>query len=208
MKPQLLPIFPEPIVMYTDIGIEQDRLQRLYDRQEWRSTNSEDNPEYFLKISRNLKVLNDDRQLRDRFVEILNDYAETVMLYENKFHMTTSWFTNTEKNKISVLHNHGNSMFSAVYYFGSGDGEKAKITFERPSVSHLDLKPKAYNVLNGPSHVLEMANDTILIFPSYLKHKVNSHENDNVRKSLAMNFMPSGILGVGTNEIYLSASDA
>ncbi len=208
MKPQLLPIFPEPIVTYNDIGIEQDRLQRLYDRQEWKSTNSEDNPDYFLKISRNLKVLNEDWKLRDRFVDILNDYARNVMLYENKFHMTTSWFTKTEKNKISVLHNHGNSMFSAVYYFGLGDGENAKITFEKPTASQIDLKPKAYNVLNGPSYVFEMANDTILIFPSYLKHKVNRHENENVRKSLAMNFMPNGIVGVDTNEIYLSEPQA
>ncbi len=206
MKAQLLPIFPEPIVEYKNLGIDQDRIRSLYEQQSWVSTNPDDNPDYFLKISQNKRVLNDDKDLKSAFENVLNAYTREYMLYENRFYITTCWFTRTESNKISILHNHGNAMFSAVYYFGLPDQQKARITFERPVISQIDLKPKAYNVLNGPSHVFEMANDSLLIFPSYLKHKVNRHEDRDVRKSLAMNFLPQGVVGAGTNEINLIPS--
>ncbi len=205
MNAQLLPIFPEPIVEYKNIGADQAVLQRLYDSQEWKSTNPEDNAEYFLEISKNLKVLDADEKLRDLFVSVINEYVQKFMLYTNDFYLTTSWFTKTEKNKISVLHNHGNAMFCAVYYFGQPEGTKSKITFEKPVTSQFDVKPTAYNAINGPSYVFEMANDSLLIFPSYLKHKVNRHQNDHVRKSLAMNFLPRGVIGSDTNEVLLSA---
>ncbi len=205
MNAQLLPIFPEPIVEYKDIGVDLSRMQYLYDLQEWASTNPEDNAEYFLEISRNMNVLDQDQELKDLFVSIINEYAKKFMLFNNEFYLTTSWFTKTERNKISVLHNHGNAMFCAVYYFGSPDDTKSKITFEKPVTSQFDVKPSAYNAINGPSYVFEMGNDTLLIFPSYLKHKVNRHDNPYVRKSLAMNFLPRGVIGSGTNEVRLSA---
>lgn len=205
MNAQLLPIFPEPIVEYKGIGADQNKLNYLYDKQEWKSTNSDENPEYFLEISKNLKVLDEDAELKQLFTDIINEYTKKFLLYTNRFFLTTSWFTKTEKNRISILHNHGNAMFCAVYYFGSPDSIKSKITFEKPVTNQFDLKPTSYNVLNGPSHVFEMENDTLLIFPSHLKHKVNRHNNDNVRKSLAMNFLPSGVIGSGTNEMNLSS---
>jgi hypothetical protein len=204
MKSQILPIFPEPIVEYSNIGVDQNRLQNLYNKQEWKNTNPDDNADYFLMISKNLKVLNEDKKLKKIFANVINEYVKKIMLYENEFYMTTSWFTKTEKNKISVLHDHGNAMFSAVYYFDVVDGEKPKLTFEKPTVSQFDLEPSTYHALNGPSHIFESSNDSMLIFPSYLKHKVNRHKNKGTRKSLAMNFIPKGKIGKDTNEIYLS----
>ena len=116
MKSQLLPIFPEPIVEYRELGVDRERMETLYARQEWKSTNADDCADYFLQIGRNLKVLDDERDLQKIFVDIVNQYTTGFMKYENEFYMTTSWFTRTEANKISVLHNHGNAMFSAVYY--------------------------------------------------------------------------------------------
>jgi hypothetical protein len=204
MKSQLLPIFPEPIVEYKELGVDPARIEKLYDQQEWKSTNADDNADYFLKISKNMRVLDDDIALKKIFVDVLTEYKTKFMCYKNEFHMTTSWFTKTEKNKISVLHDHGNAMFSAVYYFGLVGDIKARITFERPVTNNFDLIPTSYNALNGPSYIFELGNDTMLIFPSYLRHKVNRHENDSTRKSLAMNFMPQGVIGADTNEIYLS----
>lgn len=206
MNAQLQPIFPEPIVLYSGLGVDQEKLHKLYDQQEWISTNGEDNADYFLKISKNLKVLNSDETLKNVFIKAVNDYSSRFMLYKNKFCMTTSWFTKTEKNRISVLHNHDNAMFCAVYYFGASDGIKSRIVFEKPVTSQFDLKPSNYNVLNGPSHVFEMENDSLLIFPSYLKHKVARHENNEVRKSLAINFIPTGVLGAGTTEVLFDGT--
>lgn len=205
MNAQLQPIFPEPIVLYSGLGVDQEKLEKLYDKQDWISTNGEDNADYFLKISRNLKVLNDDEKLKAIFTRAVNDYAAKFMLFRNQFNITTSWFTKTEKNRISVLHNHGNAMFCAVYYFGSSNGAKSRIVFEKPVTSQFDVKPSAYNVLNGPSHVFEMENDSLLIFPSYLRHKVARHENNEVRKSLAINYIPTGVLGAGTTELQFDS---
>ena len=204
MTAQVHPIFPEAIVEFSNTGIDQSRMMNLYESQQWADTNADDDAENFLKISKNLKVLNEDQEIKKRFVAIVNEYASEVMRYTNKFHMTTSWFVRTERNKISVLHNHGNAMLCAVYYFGQSGDSKSRITFEKPFLSQFDVKPTTYNIFNGASHNFEMGNDTVLVFPAYLKHKVLRHDNAETRKSLAMNFMPSGLIGSGATELYLS----
>ena len=40
MKPLILPIFPEPIVAYNDVEVDLEKIHGLYDKQEWKSTNS------------------------------------------------------------------------------------------------------------------------------------------------------------------------
>ncbi len=99
MRVQLHPIFPEPIVEFNNIGVEQNKLQNLYEKQEWGDTNSDDNSDNFLKISKNLKALNEDEELKKIFADLINRYATEVMQYENKFYMTTFWFVKTEKIK-------------------------------------------------------------------------------------------------------------
>ncbi|MEQ8407392.1 MAG: putative 2OG-Fe(II) oxygenase [Gammaproteobacteria bacterium] len=206
-KAQVNPIFPEAIVEVSNVGIDQEKIQSLYAQQEWTATNPDDNAEYFLQISKNLKVLNGDNEFRSKILGMVNEYARDVMRYKNKFYLTTSWFVKTEKNKISVMHNHGNAMISAVYYFGLAKNTKAKIIFERPFQNQFDLKPIDYNIFNGPSHKFELGNDSLIIFPSHLKHKVVRHENPETRKSLAMNFMPKGMAGAGTTELDLGDSE-
>jgi len=204
MIPQLYPIFPEPILEVRAVGLDQDKVQNLFKKQAWADTNADDNPDNFLKISKNLKVLDDAEDIKKIFMTIVNEYARDVMRYKNKFYMTTSWFVKAEKNNISVLHNHGNSIISACYYFGLLGDKKSKIVFERPFLSQFDLKPIDYNNFNGVAHIFEIGNDAILVFPSHLKHKAMRHENSETRKSLAMNFMPEGLVGTGTTELYLS----
>ena len=133
MKKKIHPIFPETIVQYNLIGIDQKELQKIYEEQEWQHTNSDDDPEKFLKISKNSKVLDKYPEIKNVFVEMVNEYAAELMLYTNRFRMTTSWFTKTEKNRISTLHNHGNAVISAVYYFGLASNKKSRITFENLS---------------------------------------------------------------------------
>jgi len=207
MKPQLYPIFPEPILEVRDVGLDQNKVLNLFKNQVWTDTNADDDPDNFLKISKNLRVLDDAEEIKKIFITIVNEYSRDVMRYINKFYMTTSWFVEAEKNKISVLHNHGNSIFSACYYFGLSGNKKSKIVFERPFISQFDLKPIDYNNFNGISHILEMGNDSFLVFPSHLKHKAMRNEHSETRMSLAMNFMPEGLVGAGTTEIYLSGPD-
>jgi hypothetical protein len=207
IKAQVHSIFPEPIVEVNNVGIDQEKIQKLYAQQEWAATNADDNAEYFLQISKNLKVLDDSNEFKARILGMINEYARDVLRYRNKFYLTTSWFVKAEKNKISVIHNHGNAMICAVYYFGLAKDSKAKIVFEKPFQSQFDLKPVDYNVFNGPSYKFELGNDSLLIFPSHLKHKVVRHENPETRKSLAMNFMPKGLVGSGTTELDLGEGD-
>ena len=204
MTSKIHPIFPETLVQHVDLGIDQERLLKLYDLQSWHSTNSEDNAEYFLQISENFQVLDAVKDIKKVFLDLVNEYAKDLMLYENEFYMTTSWFTKTEYNKISSIHNHGNAVISAVYYFDLEGDEKSRITFERAFLSQFDLKPKSYNVFNSPTHFFELGNDAMLIFPSYLRHKANRNTNERVRKSLAMNFLPKGAIGDYLTEISLS----
>ena len=203
MKGFITPIFPELVVKYKDLDIDIDELNLLYDKQKWIQSNKEDGS-YFLNVTQNTNVLDENIHLKNKFVDVLNEFGKNVMHYTNEFYMTTSWFTKTEKNQISIFHNHKNSMFSAVYYFGQPDGELSYLKFQKPYETDFEIIPEKYNDYNGTDYEFAFSNDTLIVFPSYLKHKVMINKYDTDRKSLAMNFIVKGEIGNRVNRINIT----
>ncbi len=87
IKAQVHSIFPEPIVEVSNVGIDQEKIQKLYAQQEWAATNADDNAEYFLQISKNLKVLEGNNEFKTKILGMINEYARDVLRYRNKFYL-------------------------------------------------------------------------------------------------------------------------
>jgi len=117
--------------------------------------------------------------------------------------LTTSWFTKSEPGEESNFHNHQNSMLSAVLYLRS-EKNSGSITFHNfLDQSLFFLKTKEWTIYNSRAWTFEPLSGEILIFPSYLFHKVCRNESKITRYSLACNYMPVGDILDKTTDNYL-----
>ena len=141
---------------------------------------------------------------------LLDDYPEMKKLFTDvslqvlsevagakKIKMTTSWLTAIEPDETPVMHRHTNSWFSGVYYFQ--DSPYTGLEFKNPIERDIDLVAKG-SLLNWR---LQPKKNMLIIFPSYLHHKIEKNTFDEVRHSLAFNVMPDGATGdVDSKFIY------
>ena len=137
---------------------------------------------------------------------LLDDYPEMKKVFtdlvfralgdiENvkKIKITTSWFTATEPNTTPTLHRHQNSWYSGVYYF---QDSYSGIEFKNPIERDIDTK----NSQTTSNWRLTPEKSQLIIFPSYLHHKIEKNISDTVRHSLAFNVMPDGLTGAVDSE--------
>ena len=118
--------------------------------------------------------------------------------YDNKFKITTSWFTVTKPNGHGEWHKHSNSWYSGVYYFQDFTSE---ISFRNPIERDIDLVSHKINPLVWN---FEPTKGNLILFPSYLYHLVNTNTSNKNRNSLAFNIMPIGNVGVGDSTYEFS----
>ena len=193
-------LFPEAI--YTEkLDLDEEYLNQYYDKQSWLTYKGTEKVGVFTEISKNSQLLKEMPEIEVAILTSLKKYTSNVLKYKNDFKVTTSWFTKTEKNQFSIMHNHANSMFSAVYYFGNN--VNSEIRFEKKSMSMWEIKPTEHNEFNCDTDTMVIENGTIIIFPSYLPHQVVEHKDNVTRKSLAVNFIPVGEIGTGNGSMSI-----
>ena len=197
------PIFAETVCIYKGLKVDNDKLESMYDKQTFRKTNQEDGYTNFCSLSNDYHVLDKEVELQKFFLNIMNDFAVQVLKSKNNFKMTTSWFTKAETGEITTWHNHSNSMYSGVYYFGQPEDELSKLKLEKPHVSSFELDVTEITNNNCKSYEFTFGNNSMILFPSYLRHKLMLHKYKQVRKSLAFNFIPVGVIGKFSEEMYI-----
>lgn len=132
-------------------------------------------------------------------------YKDNVLKYQNiDFKMTTSWATRTTKNTFSEFHCHRNCMFSGILYLDN-DKDAAPIEFEsRNNQEQIFILPTEYTPLNAIRWSYKPQKNMMLIFPSYLYHRIGVHNSLQPRYSIAFNFFPEGKLGVYDSTLNIS----
>jgi len=152
---------------------------------------------YLTLASTNKKVL-DQSKYKNLKKEIMKEfyyYAHGVLNYKNnKFKMTTSWFTKTNRNQESIHHNHNNCMFSGVLYLKINDNSGG-INFNNYENFRFQLLATKYDMLNARDYTIKPKTGTIVFFPSEMHHRILQNESNEERVSLAFNFLPVGHIG-------------
>ena len=148
-------------------------------------------------VSNNKKVLDQNKykNLKKEVMKEFYHYAHDVLNYKNnKFKMTTSWFTKSDAGQQSNYHNHSNCMFSGVLYLkiNNNSGGINFITFED---SRFLLIATKYDTLNARDFTIQPQTGTIIFFPSEVFHGILQNESNQERISLAFNFFPIGHIG-------------
>lgn len=84
------------------------------------------------------------------------------------------WFTQRSRGEGNPLHNHIPGDYSGFYIVSDGGGQGGTTTFVKDTGEEFSLAP---------------VEGRVTMFPSTLKHRVDPHNGDQTRLSLAFNFV-------------------
>jgi len=142
-----------------------------------------------VSVSSNILDFPEMIRLKNFFTEYLNIFTEQVYLASNdELEIGISWANSIKPGKSHALHKHKNSVLSGVYYFDST--HDCPIILGSPLESHNNCD---YSVRNGVNHFnceewyIPTDGNTLIMFPSWLQHRVSANNTDSIRYSLAWN---------------------
>ena len=206
-KVDLLDMFSIPLI-HCELDEDTSELRQCTDYV--LNTNQVDVDEYKIFEKSGLKetidfefrVLEQFPKMKQMFTHISNRLIKEGLNYDNKLEISSSWFTKTHKGEQSPMHDHKNCVFSAVYYYGDYDDKVGNLIFKNPIVNLTSyrLNVDKSNKFNTYDIEITPQAGSLLIFPSYVSHKIDVHKSDIPRLSLAFNMIPVGQYGIGDSQ--------
>jgi uncharacterized protein (TIGR02466 family) len=157
---------------------------------------------YPSKISKNLNVLNSKnfKELKLEINKCFKYVINNIYEYHCNFSITKSWATQTKQNEYSMSHRHSNSWLSAVYY--PDYDPSFTIEFYNDVHSAFITVPKNYNIYNSTQWKFTPKKNSLIIFPSELRHKILMNNSQKTRYSLSLNVLPQGVFGYKDTEVF------
>jgi uncharacterized protein (TIGR02466 family) len=124
-----------------------------------------------------------------------------------ELYITQSWINHSEVGEEHHVHAHPNSIVSGVFYFDA-DPTVDKITFVKTITKDIDIMPVQYNPFNSNTWYYSVDIGQLVLFPSTLKHTVESVLPSPKRKtriSLSFNTFIRGHInpGIELSELIL-----
>jgi uncharacterized protein (TIGR02466 family) len=192
---EMLGIFSTPI-MITDIGREFTKEE--YDVCLRHQNTVHRNMGNSISAERNV-LENELSEIKTILLEKLNQYFEEVYSPDRtcqdiELYITNSWFTYSNHKDFHHLHDHPNSLVSAVLYFNAND-EFDKLTFRQDKGHQIEIIHKERNQWNSVYTSVPAKTGKIIIFPSTLMHTVEETAGTDTRISLALNTFVKGTIG-------------
>ena len=206
-KVDMLDMFSIPLI-HCELDEDTSELRQCTDYV--LNTNQVDVDEYKIFEKSGLKetidfefrVLEQFPKMKQMFTHISNRLIKEGLNYDNKLEISSSWFTKTHKGEQSPMHDHKNCVFSAVYYYGDYDDKVGNLIFKNPIVNLTSyrLNVGKSNKFNTYDIEITPQSGSLLIFPSYVSHKIDVHKSEIPRLSLAFNMVPVGQYGIGDSQ--------
>lgn len=208
---KIIPVFAKPLAMF-----EYDtpkELQNFLINQKQRENESHVHG----GVSENVMLLREP-ELQDLRETILSAAAEFAreLLGIDTYEMidVCSWVSIKRPTQIHTPHIHPNSVISGVYFFDEHTNDMPLIfEDEIASVNSFILRPKILHDNNAPfplfkSIPVDAKKNTIVMFPSFLKHGVIVNNSPFNRYSFAFNLLPKEGLGSEDTLTYFNYKDA
>ena len=147
--------------------------------------------------SKDLRVLERYPKTKKILLDYFRKFSNEVLEYNSDYGITTSWLTRTKEGQSSNFHNHKNSFWSGVYYYDDYDGDVADIQFTNPLsiYNQYELNIVNPNIANSNLSYITPSANSLVLFPSYLSHRIAEHQSKKIRRSLAFNIVPVGGYG-------------
>jgi len=188
-KFEVIPLFSQPICfskVKEDLSIIKDSCTS----KDFLETGA---PQFY--HSKNLKILDKFPNQKNIILNYFNNYKNNILkLSTTEFEITTSWVTKTEMNGHSEFHNHGNSIYSGIFYFDECQSG-GNLEFVNYNLSAIQLNdPIENNIFNSNSFKVTPQKNLLIIFPSNLFHRVTHYVSNKPRYSLAFNLFPVNVI--------------
>jgi len=193
VKNEIYGIFPTPVyVSEIDRKLTDNELNFVFE-----------NKKYFCKndsniVTENKYILNETifSNLKKEINLKISDYFSKIICTSNNIepYITQSWITYTEKNQYHAKHHHPNSIVSGVLYIDC-DEKLDKIIFFKDRYETIKLEIEKQNLWNSDRCIFYVKPGDIILFPSHLKHMVETTQSDKTRISLAFNVFIRGQIG-------------
>tara|TARA_X000000368_G_C22971408_1_gene685646 strand:+ start:595 stop:1251 length:657 start_codon:yes stop_codon:yes gene_type:complete len=142
----------------------------------------------FLDRSLNQYITNvyDNHRTREDMNDIPPYSPETI---NYNYVVTSSWFTKTKKGKHAHSHDHNGLDISGVYYLQTNECD-GSLVFEHP------LRMLSNNFImwltTGRDQSIIPQNGKLILWPAYLKHRVETNTTDDDRISISFNIKITG----------------
>ena len=134
---------------------------------------------------------------REEFTELIScvsHVAKSILRFlrigEEAFEITGCWATVLAKGAVHKAHSHPNNFLSGVYYIRIHPGSDT-INFHDPRSQTGVIRPPVVELTsaNTDQVVVRVTNGTLLMFPSYLEHSVDTNMSEQERISISFNIM-------------------
>jgi len=115
------------------------------------------------------------------------------------------WFNVNHRGNYNNIHNHQYGIISGVLYIQIPNGDCGGITFKRKDDELQYYLPphtpeKEYNILTSSQFTIQPKEGNLILFPSWLQHRVEPSHSDNARVSMSFNYGFDEFLGWGKGE--------
>jgi len=133
-------------------------------------------------------------------VSCVSNVAKSILRFlrigQEAFEITGCWATVLAAGAIHKTHSHPNNFLSGVYYVRIHPGADT-INFHDPRSQTRIIRPPVVELTaeNTDQVVVSVTNGTLLMFPSYLEHSVDSNMSTEERISISFNIMFSSFAG-------------
>ena len=140
-----------------------------------------------------MQTLHEREEFRD-LMSCINKAATSILhflkLGYDAFEVTGCWANVLAKGAAHKAHSHPNNFLSGVYYVRTHPGTNT-INFHVPRSQTGIIRPPVVELSaeNTDQVVVGVKNGTLLIFPSYLQHSVDTNTSEEERVSISFNIM-------------------
>ena len=134
---------------------------------------------------------------REEFQDLIscvNKFAKSILRFlrigPDAFEITGCWATVLAKGATHKVHSHPNNFLSGVYYVRTRPGSDT-INFHDPRRQTGVIRPPVVELTaeNTDQVVVSVTNGSLLMFPSYLEHSVDTNVSGEERISISFNIM-------------------
>ena len=129
-------------------------------------------------------------QLISSIHEAVKKVLEFLKIADTPFVMTGLWANMNAPGAVHKMHNHPNNFLSGAYYVQTSKGADT-INFHDPRPQKDVIKPPVTELTaDNTDQVVVTVNDgTLLVFPSWLSHSVDTNRSNQTRISISFNIM-------------------
>ena len=194
-KNEIFKLFPEPVFKYKIKNFEKLNIELskyiydLYDKDNKGVKRSNVNGWH----SKNFD-LSDKKSIQHKFFLSLGEYVFHAFKHygwkidPKKTVIKEMWAIINKKGNFNVIHTHPNCYMSAAYYV-KAPKNCGEFIVESPNAAKRYAYPKIENdnELNMQVAKIDISEGDLLLFPSYLPHKVGVNESDEDRIVISFN---------------------